>query len=112
MTSQEVRPYIENCGKYIYTIYKKVTKQEFISNKIYFANILDEFVMNEKNSWNLYLHHQDIIEYWLKKEGMETEGFDREWMLDPIRTYLKRIIGIGIENSSVHHIENEGEREM
>ena len=91
------------CGKYIYTIYQKITKQQFISNKIYFSNIVDEFVVNEHKSWKLFLHYQDIVNYWWREEGVDHDqfvGFANDWMMDPIQLYLKRVVGIGIENDA------------
>ena len=94
MTTKDVTLFVKDCELYMFICYESLSKEEFVNDKAYFADILDEFVENE-NTWKSVLHYNDIVNYWWRKEGIDMK-MDNKWMMDPIQLFLKKLY-IGIE---------------
>ena len=82
----------------MFTCYESFTKEEFVNDKAYYADIMDEFVENEtswRDDWKSVVHYQDIVNYWWREQGIDMK-MDNKWMMDPIQLFLKKLY-IGVE---------------
>ena len=81
---------------FIHTIYSPLIREQFETDKNYFANILEDYVEDGQLKVAMMMNCKSIVQYWWRQIFINDENArnkDIDFVIKIVEPILKRIIG-------------------